>query len=115
MKFSSVHVHACVRPEMCCAHIFELTFFCARAVVFVDWSDLTRCQDLNKAEFDPSTCFLMPVALLQMCLCLSDIPLRPDDGRVHVRVFLEKSIYCYINGHPKQYIYIYIYPSGHNN
>ena len=31
---------------------------------------------------------------------------KPDDGRVHFRVFLEKSTFCYINGHPKQYIVV---------
>ena len=37
----------------------------------------------------------------------ADLSLRPDDGRVHFRVFLEKSICCYIlNGHNKQYILV---------
>ena len=31
---------------------------------------------------------------------------RPDDRRVHFRVFPGKSILCYINGHHKQYILV---------
>ena len=34
----------------------------------------------------------------------SDFSLGPDDGRVHFRVFLEQSMFCYIHGHHKQYI-----------
>ena len=32
--------------------------------------------------------------------------LRPDDGQVHFRVFLDKSRFCYINGHHKQYVQV---------
>jgi len=36
----------------------------------------------------------------------ADQSLSPDDGRVHFRVFLEKYIICYINGHHKQYVLV---------
>ena len=34
----------------------------------------------------------------------SDLSLRPDDGRVRVRVSLGKLTFCYTTGHHKQYI-----------
>jgi len=36
----------------------------------------------------------------------TDLSLRPDDERVHVRVFLGKSTCCYINGRHKQDILV---------
>ena len=40
-----------------------------------------------------------------LCPCSSAyLSLGPDDGQAHFRVFIEKSIFCYINGHHKHYI-----------
>ena len=36
----------------------------------------------------------------------TDFSLRPDDGQVHFRIFLDKSKCCYINGHHKQSILV---------
>ena len=36
----------------------------------------------------------------------ADQSLRPDDGQVYCRFFIEQSIFCYINGQHKQYLLV---------
>ena len=77
------------------------------------FGDFAVCiQGLSLARAPPKNVYVQALAQVWPGLGpmdQADRSLRPDDGRIHFRVVLEKSIFCYINRHHKHYILVDTY------